>query len=246
MKREDIIKMLTELLKEDENVHALWLEGSDATDKVDVYSDIDMCAAINEDAIDTIFAKIQNHFTIDSVHENRNGDSERQLVFHIANTEKYHVVDFNAYFYGVANTTFVKGDTIDVCKVLFDKRNVIQYRDYDPNECSGEREYWERESAYRFSQISRVEKYCLRGLYPEAFIYYQKYVVEPLVFTLRSKYTPTKMWYYMVHISEHIPKEEVAKLNKVLQVAGVEDILTNLSFAEEWYKELVREENKNE
>ena len=72
-------------------------------------------------------------------------------------------------------------------------------------------------------------------------MYYQKYVVEPLVFTLRRKYTPTKIWYYMVHISDHIPQTEVERLNRILQVSGVKDILANLSFAEEWYQELTRE-----
>jgi len=67
-------------------------------------------------------------------------------------------------------------------------------------------------------------------------------VVAPLVFTLRRKYTPTKIGYYMVHISDHIPQVEVEKLNRVLQVSGVEDILANLTFAEEWYRELTKDE----
>lgn len=241
MKREQIIEALIELLQQDDNVYALWLEGSDATGKVDNYSDIDMCALIDENKVDEVFEKMQNRFDIDSVYENRNCDSERQLVFHIANSEKYHVVDFNAYFHGVAGTTFVENDSIDACKVIFDKCGAIQYKEYDASAGKNEREYWKKESAYRFSQISRVEKYCLRGLYPEAFIYYQKYVIEPLVFTLRSKYTPTKIWYYMIHISDHIPQAEIEKLNRILQISCIDDILSNLKWAEEWYQELSAE-----
>lgn len=241
MKREQIIKTLIELFQDDDNIYALWLEGSDATGKVDDYSDIDMCALIDENKIDEVFEKIQNRFDIDSVYENRNCDSERQLVFHVANSEKYHVVDFNAYFHDVAGTTFVENDSIDVCKVIFDKCGAIQYKEYDASVGENERAYWKKESAYRFSQISRVEKYCLRGLYPEAFIYYQKYVVEPLVFTLRSKYTPTKIWYYMIHISDHIPQAEVEKLNRILQISCVDDIMANLKLAEQWYQELIDE-----
>lgn len=241
MNRNKIINTLSELLKPDEHVHALWLEGSDATGRLDEYSDIDVCICVDENAVDIVFRKVQETFPTDFMHVNYPNDSERQLVFHVTGTDKYLMVDFNAYFYGKANTTFVKGDKIDACKVLFDKKEIIQYRDYDPAECAGECDYWKEESEYRFSQISRVEKYCLRGLFPEAFVYYQKYVVEPLVFTLRRKYTPTKIWYYMVHISDHIPQTEVEKLNRILQVSGVKDILANLSFAEEWYQELTRE-----
>lgn len=241
MNRDTIINTLTELLLPDSHVHALWLEGSDATGRLDAYSDIDICICVDEDAVDAVFQQVQEAFTTDYVHIDYD-DSERQMVFHIADTEKYLMVDFNAYFYGKANTTFVTGDTIDACKVLFDKKGIIQYKDYDPTEGAGDCDYWKGESAYLFSQICRVEKYCLRGLYPEAFVYYQKYVVAPLVFTLRRKYTPTKIGYYMVHISDHIPQVEVEKLNRVLQVSGVEDILANLTFAEEWYRELTKDE----
>lgn len=238
MTRDRIIKQLTELLQDDEHIYALWLEGSDALGKTDAYSDIDMCALIDEDKVDEVFQKIQRYFDIDSVHANGNNDSERQLVFHIVNSEKYHVVDFNAYFYGAANTTFVENDPIEACKVIFDKCGAIQYQKYDAGVGESDRAYWKEESAYRFSQINRVEKYCLRGLYPEAFIYYHKYVVEPLVFTLRSIYTPTKIWYYMVHISDHIPQDELEKLNRILQISCVDDIMANLEFAQKWYKEL--------
>lgn len=173
MERNQIIEALVELLRGDKHVHALWLEGSDATGKVDSYSDIDICASIDAEAIDTVFEKIQAYFMIDSIHENRPNDSERQLVFHIVNTDKYHMVDFNAYVYGVAGTTFVSGDMIDTCKVIFDKDGIIQYKEYDPDDGAGERTYWKEESAYRFSQISRVEKYCLRGLYPVCLIFWR-------------------------------------------------------------------------
>lgn len=238
MNRENIIHKLTELLDRNKNVYAVWLEGSDANGNLDQYSDIDICADIDGEAIDNVFTEIQSLFDIDSIHENQNSDTERQLVFHIVDADKYLVVDFNAYVHGVANTTFIKGDNIDACKVLFDKCGIIQYKDYDPHEESDACAYWENESKYRLSQIIRVEKYCLRGLYPEAFIYYNKYVIEPLVFTLRSKYTPTKIGYYMVHISQHIPKEEVEKLNRILKISSTDDILANLTFAEKWFKEL--------
>lgn len=241
MNRESIISTIVKVLQGEECVHACWLEGSDATGKVDEYSDIDICICVDEEAVDAVFQKVQNIFETDYVHVNGPDDSESQLVFHVADTDKYLMVDFNAYFYGKANTTFVTGDRIDVCKVLFDKKEIIQYKDYDPTEGAGDCAYWKEESAYRFSQICRVEKYCLRGLYPEAFVYYQRYVVEPLIFTLRRKYTPTKIWYHLVHISDHLPKEEVERLNRILKVASVEDILGNLSFAKEWYENLIKE-----
>ena len=239
MNRDDIIESLVEILKADQHVHAIWLEGSDANGNLDKYSDIDLCADIDAEAIDGIFTKIHKNFDIDSSHENRHCDAQRQLVFHIKQTERFLMVDFNAYLHGVADMVFIKGDNIDACKVLFDQEGIIRYKEYDPNDDSDARSYWKKESRYRFGQINRVEKYCLRDLYPEAFIYYNKYVIEPLVYLLRSKYTPTKLGYYMVHISNHIPKAEGDKLNRILRISCSEDILANLPFAENWYRELI-------
>ena len=242
MTRNMIINEIVGVLENNSCVHAAWLEGSDATGNLDEYSDIDICADIDAEAIDSVFSDIQRQFEIDSIYEN-SGDAERQLVFHIGNTDKYLMVDFNAYIHGIANTTFIRGDKIDACKILFDRGEIIQYKDYDPSEGADACAYWEKESRYRFSQISRVEKYCLREQYPEAYIYYNKYVIEPLVFTLRRKYTPTKISYYMVHISQHIPAEEVEKLNKILQISSTNDIMANLSLAKEWYRELEELDN---
>lgn len=242
MNRNDIINELIQLIKNNSNVYAAWLEGSDANGHLDEYSDIDFCVDIDVEAIDKLFEEIKHHFEIDNAHIVSNNETERQLVFHVKGTNKFCLVDFNAYFHGLANTTFVNGDNIDVCKVLFDKCNIIKYKDYDKDEGIDARIYWKHESKYRFSQISRVEKYCMRGEYPEAFIYYNKYVIEPLVFTLRCKYTPTKVWYYMVHISRHIPKDELDKLYKILQVSNTDDILNNLKFAEKWYEKLTENE----
>ncbi len=65
---------------------------------------------------------------------------------------------------------------------------------------------------YRYAQHARVLKYVRRGLYPEAFAYYQRYVLEPLVSLSRMRYMLAYTDYGLVHISQHTPKESVEKL----------------------------------
>lgn len=55
---------------------------------------------------------------------------------------------------------------------------------------------------------------------------------------IRMKYTPSKLEYHMIHISHHIPKDELEKLNNLLKVSSVNDIENNLEFAKKWYNEL--------
>jgi hypothetical protein len=50
----------------------------------------------------------------------------------------------------------------------------------------------------------------------------------------------------MVHISQHIPEDEVKKLIKVLQILCTDDILANLKFAVQWYRELTGKSREDE
>lgn len=44
--RECIITTLADRLQQDSRVLAVWLEGADATQRVDEYSDIDLCCSV--------------------------------------------------------------------------------------------------------------------------------------------------------------------------------------------------------
>ena len=46
MTRDEIIEHLTDKLKNDSLVYAFWLEGADAQDRTDDYSDIDICLSV--------------------------------------------------------------------------------------------------------------------------------------------------------------------------------------------------------
>jgi predicted nucleotidyltransferase len=242
MNREDIINKIRQTLEPLEFVYAMWLEGSDANGHLDEYSDIDINVDVEDEQVEQVFEIVEGLFELDFYYDNSGDNKQKQKIYHVKGTGRYLMIDFNLqpHSSNSSNSTFAFGDTIDVCKVLFDKAVVIRYVQPDTSEYKADHQYWLKESGYRFSQIDRVHKYVLRNQYPEAFIYYNKYVIEPIVFLLRMKYTPAKLGYYMVHISQHIPEYELVKLNRLLQVQNVESIGNNLEFAKAWYNELTR------
>ena len=86
----------------------------------------------------------------------------------------------------------------------------------------------------------RVRKYIHRGQYLEAYAYYNKYVLEPLVDLLRLRYTPANADYYLIHISQHIPKDDTERLEYFAKVSSLEDMDERIPKAEAWFAELRR------
>ena len=84
-----------------------------------------------------------------------------------------------------------------------------------------------------------MKKYVLRGQYLEAYAYYNRYVLEPLIDILRLIYTPAHVDYYLVHISQHIPKEDLKKLEYFAQLTSLDDISERIPLAEKWFNELL-------
>ena len=235
--RQEIINKYKSTLEPLEYVYAMWLEGSDANGQLDEYSDIDINIDVADEYEAEVFKLIESLFEYDSIYDTSGNSKQKQRIYHIKETSEYLMIDFNLQPHSCnsENSTFVYNDEIDVNLTLFDKANVIKYVELNPKWYAKEHQYWFKESKYRFSQLCRVRKYTLRNEYPEAFIYYNKYVVEPIVMLLRIKYTPAKVNYHMIHISRHIPKNELQKLNRLLQVSNVDDIANNLDYAVKWY-----------
>ena len=240
LSRTSLIEHMQALLEPMPTVHAMWLEGADANGYLDDYSDIDLYMDVDDEAIEAVLQMIEQRFTMDYRHENQSGNACRQIVYHVFGTSQYWMIDLNVqpHSNNSKNSTFERGDTIDVCKVLFDKSDVIRIKDVNLADYRSEQAFWLDESDYRFSQLSRVRKYVLRRQFPEAWIYYYKYVVEPLTAMLRILYTPTKLGYHLVHISQHLPDEQTARLTAILQIASLADIDRNLDAAYTWYEDL--------
>ena len=77
----------------------------------------------------------------------------------------------------------------------------------------------------RIAQYSRVKKYVHRKKFLEAIIYYQKFVLEPLVEVLRLKHLRYTHGLWLICISKHLPKKELRSLENLYKVNSVEEIL---------------------
>ncbi|MDD6033600.1 MAG: hypothetical protein PUC47_09000 [Oscillospiraceae bacterium] len=241
MTRESILQTLRQALEPLPYVHALWLEGADAQQMVDEYSDFDINVDVEDDHADEIFRLVESLFPMDQVWDTGRSDEFLYRVYHIRGTSDYWMLDFNLHLHstGRSGSTFYEGDWIDKPLVLFDKSGVVIMNPPRPPQAPDPERV--QDIRFHFSQAGRVRKYIFRGQFPEAYIYYNKYIIEPLVSLIRMKYTPDKRFYYMVHISRHIPSDALARLTALLQNPDLEALSAHLEDALLWYEELTAE-----
>lgn len=246
--RNQIIEKLKERLEPLDYIYAMWLEGADASGMVDEYSDIDIWVDFEdeyeEDAYKAVESALEEIAKIDYKYVIKHGHPKiRHRIYHLSGSSEYLMIDFCWQLHSRAKEEceFIKGNRVETAKVIFDKANVVKFVDEDPARYMEANKARLAECKFRYSQHSRVKKYIRRGLYLEAYAYYNRYVFEPLVDLLRLIYTPANADYYLVHISHHIPDDKLKRLEYFAQINSLEAMEKRIPEAEDWFKELVEE-----
>ena len=244
--RDRIVRGLAQALEPVDAIYAMWLEGADAVGGVDAYSDLDFCIdfddAREEEAIAAVEDALASLGTVDYryVVPRHDHPKMRQRIYHLAGTGEYLMLDicWQQHSRAPAESAFIAESRVEAAQVLFDKCGVVGTRVPDEKEMAARAEELLGEMDFRYAQHCRVMKYVHRGQYPEAQATYMRYVVEPLVVLLRILYTPEFVDYGLVHISNHVPPGEVARLEPFLKVSSMADIARLTGAAGMWQQGL--------
>lgn len=222
----------------------MWLEGADANGTLDDYSDIDIYIDIKDEneveAIEAVETALSEISEVDYRYiMNHSHPKLRQRIYHLKNTSEYLMIDFCWQLHSRDRDEYIYilGNKIEAAKVLFDKDNIIRYKELDLEDYKEYNYNRIEECKYRYTQLCRVIKYVHRNQYPEAYAYYNRYVVNPLIDLLRLIHTPAHAHYYLIHISSHISKDE--RLEYYLKISSVEDISKKIPEAQKWFNELL-------
>ncbi|MFN8487545.1 MAG: hypothetical protein U0350_08140 [Caldilineaceae bacterium] len=237
--RNRIITTLRTQLEPNPNVLALWLEGADATNAVDEYSDLDLCCSVAAGSLAQVADQAEQALAslgpIDFKQKLHDEADSQHLVFHLAGTSTYLLVDLNLFV--ARGSEFVADDIIERPLVLFDKANVVRYVSQRERLTSLESHQRLQNLKDRVAQVSRLDKYIKRGEFLEAFGYYQKWLIEPLIEGLRMQYTPLHPDYFIVHISRHFPSHVLRRLETLFQVNSVVEIESKQKEALKFFEE---------
>jgi hypothetical protein len=229
--RQKIISALKNGLKREPFVLALWLEGSEASGRVDRYSDLDVCLDVKdgyeENAVRRVRQILLELAPLDISRERTNPHPQlRNFGYHLQGTPKTLVIDLEIQSHS-RKYVFVKGLPGDAIKVLFAKKGGIKYRAFDLPAFRSRinKRITELDRYYLFICDSWVAKNIARGNYIESVYYYQTYVVEPIIELLRMKHCPLT-WGELPfkHIGDDLPAGASRTVEKFYRVTSINDI----------------------
>ncbi len=241
--RTDIIKAIEDGLKNNPAVFAFWLEGADSTGRVDAYSDIDVWLDVQDGEEAAVFDAIEKALSglgnIDfSYQPEQSHPLIKQKELHLEGTPEYLVIDICIQSHS-RDYEFVRGIGDDPL-VIFNRGGML-FRDADETdfyELFTDRLYHLR---HTFTQQFRVLAKVERGDFLEAWSYYSKWTLQPLVELLRIKYAPGKYDHFFKHINRDLPGEVVLKLEELVRIDTIEDIRRGVAKAAEMFEANVEE-----
>ncbi|PIS04648.1 MAG: hypothetical protein COT81_05385 [Candidatus Buchananbacteria bacterium CG10_big_fil_rev_8_21_14_0_10_42_9] len=243
--RKRIVNQLKKEFENNPNVFAFWLEGSDAIGKNDEYSDLDPWLDVADGKEEEIFNKVEialkNIASLDISFEVEHPDKKiRQKYYHLKGTSKYLLIDLCIQSHS-RKFKFIKGHKYEVPQVIFDKNNVIRFLTIENENLKMQNQQRLHYLENRFGQTARVKKYIKRGKFLEALIYYHEWALKPLVELLRIKYTPLISNYYLVKISDDLPKEALKKVEDLYRVSSISEIEKKLPNAQHLFEATMEE-----
>lgn len=238
--RNFIIDYIKKYVIDKDYVYAMWLEGADGLGEVDEYSDLDFWFDVEDDKRDNFIDDLVNHLSLISKIDSRVNNVTPDIYqsnIHLENTSEYLTIDLAAQndSRDRKDTYFINGSIIEVPKILFDKKNIITFKEQDDLKINTLYEVF-IEKKNRILQYSRVTKYIKREQYLECFMEYEKQILRPITMICRILYTPYIYDYDLCHISRHIPENEAKDLEKLYKINSFDDIENNIIYALEKLK----------
>lgn len=233
--RNFLINFIKDYATSKDYVYTMWLEGADGLNQVDQYSDLDIWFDVEDSKRDSFIQNLVDELSkigkIDSIMTKVSNDIYQSNI-HLENTSEYLTLDLAAQndSRDRDNTSFIKGSITEVPKIMFDRKNVISFKEPDKLDKELLNKAFE-EKKNRILQYSRVTKYIKRNQYLECFMEYDKQILKPIVTIARIVYTPDLYDYELCHISRHMPKEIVEKIEKLYKVSSFDDIEKNITLA---------------
>jgi hypothetical protein len=243
--RETILKGIVSDLGSEDYILAIWLEGSDGTQSLDEYSDIDLVCYTKEGFVDDAFTRLDDCISrlgqVDIAYEQPDRPANnRYKVYHLQETSDNLLVDVTIQSESFP-VSFINEDKTILPVILVDKAGIVKYQNVDPSSHRSQLHTQLVQAQGLYSQRSRAVKYTKRGLFLEALIYYQKYVLKPLVDVLRIIYAPFQADCFLVHASRDFPADVVLALENLYGVKTVQDIAERINLADELFRNAVAE-----
>lgn len=244
--RDALIAHLRECFEAQPWVRAAWLGGSDASGRVDAYSDIDLQLIVEADAIERAFevlhASCERLAPIEVSHRlpepTWHGFSQEFL--RLERCDPNHVIDFLVMPVSAPPASrLLEPERHGTPRVLFDRDGLLRVPGLDHGAHGAKLRKRLHDLRATFELHSPlITRSAARGLPVETVAFYQRFALQPLVELLRMRHDPDRFDFGLRYLDRDLPS---ADYEFVQQVAFPRDAADCVSLLE-----LVRERIRHE
>ncbi len=243
--REQILSTLQSVLEPLPHVYAMWQGGAIAFNRLDEWSDIDVCVDVDDDRIEETFALVEKALEavapIELKHRMPDSPAYSQAFYRLQGASPFLLIDL-ALMKHSSQDKMLERDMHGEAAFHFDKDNVARFQAFDP---ADRKEEMRRRLAMLRVTFPLFQVFTLkevnRGAKLDALGYYQGFTLRPLVEVLRMRYCPDRFSFYTRYARFDLPAEVVERLETFFFLRGLEDIRAKHAEAQEWFYETVEQ-----
>lgn len=245
--RNDLLKILQEALEPEESVLAMFEGGSAAFGRADEWSDLDLQFVTRDDAVEQTAAKVEEVLAgiteIDLRYEISQPawHGHYQVFYRFKNASPFLLLDL--VIMKVSNPLkFLEPEIHGNRLVYFDKDQYTIVPPLDEGEFRQSMERAVLNQKLRF-ELGRLftTKELNRGNPLVALGFYYQLTLAPLVYLLRSRYSPYHYNFGLHSIQYDLPGDVLRRLQELYFVGDGEDLQRKHAEATRWFDELVGE-----
>lgn len=245
--REDVVRAIVDALESLEYVNAVWEGGAVAFDRLDRWSDIDVCVdaadarvkdvfPVVEKALETL-APIEVKFDVPQASTH----GYVQAFYRLKGASRFMLVDFAVFKHSEPNK-LLEPEIHGNSKFHFNKHGSVATPALDRAAFVSRMKAGMKRLMLRFDTFSCfVEKEINRGNWIEAMDLYHRVILGSLIQSLRMRYHPIHYDFGARYIHYELPDDVVRKLKELHFVSGEGDLAGKVKDAERWFRRTMGE-----
>jgi predicted nucleotidyltransferase len=243
--REEIVRTIVTALEPLDYVYALWEGGAVAFDRVDEWSDIDICVDADDERVTDTFPAVERALESLAPIEHKYEVPEPalgeyvQAFYRLKGTSRFMLIDF-AVFKHSAEDKLLEPEIHGNSLFHFNKDNALTPPAIDREKLSGKLRDRVRQIRARLETFGCfIEKEMNRHNDIEVLDLYQRFILGSLVEILRIKHKPVRYDFKTRYVHYDLPPDVVERLKDLYFVKDANDIKGKSDIAVKWLHEVM-------
>jgi predicted nucleotidyltransferase len=243
--RDEITAAIAAALEPLDYVYAMWEGGAVAFDRVDEWSDIDICISADDDRIEEPFAVVEKALEsiapIELKYEVKGPKIGEyvQAFYRLEGAGPFLLIDFAIFKHG-ATDKLLERELHGNARFHFNKNGAVTVPELD------RKAFMEKVRASLEDLPKKIDMFAAfipkevyRGNLVAGVDFYRRFLLGALAQVLRLKYNPARYDFGLRYVYHDLPPDEVKRFEGLYMIRDSDDLLKKYKDAEAWFDETV-------